>query len=56
MIISYKKLGGSLYTTSQPRRKTERRMLSDRGCILCQCCRKAGGSYLDSVHRDVYER
>ena len=57
MNTSYKKFGGgSLYTTSQPLKKTGRRMLSDRGGILYQCCRKAGGSYLDSVHRDVYER
>nr|DAY77840.1 MAG TPA: hypothetical protein [Caudoviricetes sp.] len=31
-------------------------MLSDRGSILCQCCREAGGSLLNSVSRDVYER
>ena len=54
MSSNYKKFGGggSLYTTYQPTTQKERRMLSDRGCILCQCCRKAGGSYLDSVHRD----
>ena len=58
MFSNYKKFGGgSLYTTYQPTTKTtERGMLSDRGGILYQCCREAGGSLLNSVSRDVYER